>query len=55
MASVGCLSFLCLRSWSRMVWSARVVLEFGRKAYCVGEIVVFGQVFHELVVEECVD
>ena len=39
-----------------MVCSASVVLEFGRNAYWVGEdVVVFGEVFHELVVDEGVD
>lgn len=38
MARVGCFFRACMWSLSMMVWSARVVLELGRNAYCVGEM-----------------
>ena len=38
MARVGCLRVLCLWRLLMMVWSARVVFEFGLNAYCVGDM-----------------
>ena len=38
MARVGCFCLMCVWSRSMMVWSARVVLEWGLNAYCVGEM-----------------
>ena len=39
MARVGCFCLMCVWSLSIMVWSARVVLELGLNAYCVGEMI----------------
>ena len=43
---------LCLWILLKMVCSARVVLELGRKAYCVGEMMLL---VHHLVVDEGVE